>query len=533
MNKKINKEESELTPQEVDYVLKFAQSLSGLNMYGNALTPMMLNSRMMDITLSPLQATEDSLTKAMNNVKNSELVLQAFSQDFELQSQPYRRLLSYLTNLLSFDMTYECTNMKDPKGYKSPKYQADLDILKQFMDRFDYKKEFTTAVGEMIRNEAYFCLPHFDDAKITLQELPTSPTYTMITGRWAYGLMFSFNMYWFINPGVDINLYPNFFKQKYGNLWGDGTEFPQYMSNLSPQSRGDSSWVYWQDIPVDLGWCFKMNPTLATRVPYFSGLFLDLIQQPLMRALQKNINMSVAARLVLGQVGMLKDTAAKGKDQFNISPDNLGKFLALVKSALGESLRVAAAPLENLQSVAFPSENAMYSSYLQTTLATSGVNTDLIFTGNVRPNLMATQLSLNVDEQLMTALYPQFEDFMNYNINKLTKTYKFKIKFQGTQFFNNRQQRFDKQMQLSSLGMVLPQQIAASIGMNPFEFQRQLDEARAMGFTDNLTPITLAGQMSNDQKDQAGRPKKDDSELGDSGSETRESGGNVGRGGKQ
>ena len=249
-----------------------------------------------------------------------------------------------------------------------------------------------------------------------------------------------------------------------------------------------------------------------------------------MRALQKNINMSVAARLVMGQVGISKDTQSKVRDQFNISADNLGKFLSLVKAAIGESLKVAAAPLENIQAFSFPAENGMYSSYLQTTLASAGINTDLIFTGSVRPNLMATQLSLNVDEELMYALYPQFESFMNYQINKLTKNFKFKCHFQGSQFFNNRQQRFEKQMQLASLGIILPQQISASLGLGPFEFQRQLDEARAMGFADNLTPIVMAGQATNNDK--GGRPQKSDSDLTDSGANTQETGGNIGRGGK-
>lgn len=232
----------------------------------------------------------------------------------------------------------------------------------------------------------------------------------------------------------------------------------------------------------------------------------------------------------MGQVGISKDTQAKVRDQFNISADNLGKFLSLVKAAIGESLKVAAAPLENIQAFSFPAENGMYSSYLQTTLASAGINTDLIFTGTVRPNQMATQLSLNVDEQLMYALYPQFEAFMNYQINKLTKNFKFKCHFEGSQFFNNRQLRLDMQLDLASRGVILPQKIAAAIGMGPLEFQRQLDEARANGFADNLTPIILAGQATSDNK--GGRPQKSDGELGEAGASTRETGGNIGRGGK-
>jgi hypothetical protein len=140
--------------------------------------------------------------------------------------------------------------------------------------------------------------------------------------------------------------------------------------------------------------------------------------------------------------------------------------------------------------------NDLYQSSLNTTLATSGVNTDLIFTGNTRPNILATQLSLNVDEQLMEMLYPQFELFLNYFVNKLTKKFKFKFEFEGTKFFNNREQRLARQTQLIDRGIVLPNRIAAACGIDPFTFQRELEEAQANGFVDHLTPILMAAQMS-------------------------------------
>ena len=521
-----------LTEENVEYVLNFAKSLSGWGGYGNVLTPALLNQQMQNVALNTLQATEATLTKALKNPKNSEIELQEFSQDFEVQSQVYKKLLSYLGTLLAFDMTY--TPMNVPKGeYTSKAYQKDLDIVKGFTDRFNYKNEFTTVVQEMLRNEAYFCCPRFEDSNnndpIVLQELPTLPTYTMITGRWSYGLLFSFNMYWFIQPGVDIDLYPDFFKEKYRDLFDENGKI-KYNPSLLPDMRGNSSWVYWQDIPVDVGWCFKMNPALVTRLPFYSGLFPDLIQQPVMRELQKNVNMAAAARIVIGEIPLLNKSAQTSvRDQFSISAKNLGEFLALVKSAIGEAVRTAAVPLTNLQGIEFPAENELYSSYLRTTLASSGVNTNLIFTADVRPNSLESQLSLNVDENQMGALYPQFENFMNYNINKLTKKYKFKINFEGFNFFNDRDQRFDKAMTLTDKGIVLPQKISAAIGMDPFDFQRQLEFAQETGWVDKLTPIISAFQQSGKE---SGAPEKSDGEISDSGEQTRSDGSNIEKGGK-
>ena len=511
-------EELALSEADVRYVLEFADAFN--NYYGGTMTPLMINQRMKDITLNPLSATEAQLNDALKQPKDYEVVLQSFSQEFEIQSQPYRRLLSYLGNMLAFDLTVSCTNMKKPDGYKSAAYKKDLDIVKKFLDRFDYKKEFSTAVQQLLRNEAFFSCPRFDGDKIVLQELPSSPSYTLITGRWDYGLLYSFNMHWFTQTGVDVNMYPDFFKQKVAELFEkDG----KYDPAISPEVRGLSSWVHWQDIPVDVGWCWKMNPAIATRVPYFSGLFLDLIQQPLMRTLQKDVNMAAAARMVLGEIPMLKETASKVKDQFSISPKNLGNFLSIVKTAIGDGIKTAALPLTDVKGIEFALEDQLYSSYLKTALASSGINTNLIFTNELKMNTIETQLALNVDEQLMLSLYPYFDEFLDYHINKLTKNYKFKFNFEGTNFYNNRQQRLDTQMVLVDRGIVLPQKIAAAIGMEPFAMQRQMEEANANKWVDKLTPIVPAFQ----QGAETGRPKTPDSKISEEGEQARSDGSNV------
>jgi hypothetical protein len=518
-----NKKEEELSQSEVFSVLEFYSSLNR-GIYDGILTPELINQRLSQINLNPRAGTQSEIEDALAHPSTSEMALQAFSENFELVSQPYKRLISYCSNMLAFDLTYSCINAEEG-DYTSIKYKKDFQIVKNFFDRLDYKKEFNIAVREMLRNEAFIFCPRFDGDKIILQELPN--TFTKITGRWDFGLSASLDMIWFLQPGVSLSGYSDFFRKRYNDLWGSGTT-QSYKPMIAPELRGSSSWVYIQDLPPDQGWVLKLTPEISTRCPYWAGLFLDLLSQDMMRNLQKNINMSTANRLVVGEIALLKESATKVKDAFSISATNLGQFLSLVKSAVGESLKVSALPLQNVQGLQFPPVNDMYQSYLSTMLASSGVSTDLLFTGNVRPNVMATQLSLNVDEQLMETLYPQFANFLNYFVNKQTKHFKFKFEFEGTKFFNNRQQRFDRQMQLVDRGIILPNRIAASMGIDPFTFQREMEEAKANKFVEKLTPIVPVvppGQGG-------GRPQKPDSELSQEGSDSRASGGNIEKGGK-
>lgn len=531
---KIEVSESEdiLTPDEVkELVFNFQQFSSQLNRgnFPGVLNPLLLNQKMQDVNLNPIVATDDILEKALKKPKENEETLQGLSEYFEIISQPYKRLISYLSNMLSWDMTMTCINATE-EDYKSEGYKKELKKVESMLDRFDYQKEFGIIVREMLRNDMFLGCPRFDSDQIVIQELPASVNHSKITGRWSHGFLASFNFLYFLQPGVDINMYSPFFVKKYGELW-DNTDkkYHGYNPTLPPEVRGNSSWVYWVDLPVSDGWVWKLSPELSSRIPYFTGLFSDLILQPLMRNLQKNTNLAAAAKILAGEVPFLQNTGAKVKDALAMSPDVLAKFLQLVSSALVSAIKVTAAPLANMQALSFAGDNDLYPTYLKNMLAASGVNTSLIFTSETRPNILESRLSVETDEQLMTSVYPSFNQFMNYNFN-VGKKYKWRFEFQGTKFSTNREDRWNRQKDLMESGFILPQQISAAIGMRYTDFKRQLAEGRADGIVEKLTPIIKASQMG---ADKAGRPASADSKLGDSGAQTREQGSNVAKGGKK
>lgn len=549
-----NKDDALLTETEVWNVLEFARYLNG---YGPYVTPDTINARMKQVNLNPMAATEALLSAAMIDPKNNEENLQAFSQSFELVSMVYKRLIAYYANMLSFDITY--TANAKPEDYKLPKYKKDLIIAEDFLDRFDYRKEFKIATREMLRNDAFFATFFDLGNKYILQELPFD--YCKITGRWEAGLLFSFDFSWFDQYGVDINLYPDWFKEKYAELNRERRDVNnnpyKYKPSLPINKRGKSVYMTWVDIPPNVGVCFKFTPELATRLPYFTPLFNDLILQPTMRALQQNMNMAEATKLIIGEVPLLnKEAKATVKDSIAINPDLMGKFLGIVKNAVGDSIKIAAAPLQNYKIADFEGNTELYDKYVRTTLALSGVNTNLIFSSDVKPNVIETQLSLNVDEQLITALYEQFEEYLGYQVNLRTKNFKFSFVFEGTDFSVNRDARFDKAMSLFDKGIILPHKIAASMRMKPSELRRQMEEANASDFMGLIkSPMfeqqkelaemnmknneEIAQKNINAQKEAAktaqegaGRPQKKATELTDEGSNTREAGANIGRGGK-
>jgi hypothetical protein len=513
-----------ISAEDVWDVLKFASNLYGgvIPQYGisGVYNPMLTNDIMKNMTLHPQAVTSDQVDKALADPKNNEQNLIGYSEFFELSNMLYKRILYYLSGMLSFDLTYVCINA-EPDDYKTTRYKGDLQIVQDFLDKFDVKKEFKTILRQMLRQEAYFGILRDDGEKYVMQEIDES--YCLITGRFDYGLLFDYNAIQMLNPGFDIDFYPEIFKTFYDKIFRDGNSANLYNPAASVMNR-DKNWVYWIQTSPEQGFaCFKFNEEIGTRVPFFAPLFPDVVNGNLIRKLQTNSYISEASKILVGKIPMINNPKGAGvRDSLAISPELLGKFLALLKAGLAETVRVAGSPLENMQGVEFTSRD-YYQQYLKTTGSASGIDSRLIFTID-KPTQMESQLSTNVDEYLIGHVYNYFNDFLNYHINKRTKKYKFRFFFEGTNLFTNRAERLDTQLKLMPFGIVNYQKIASAIGQLPHHFLKQLQETKAIGFVDMLTPIRTSATLSSNY---GGAPKKSAGDLSDSGAQARDDSGNY------
>ena len=512
------KEKELLSEAEVYDMLAFANSMQKHPYYSNVYTPKITNNRGQSITMNPSQASQVQLEQALANPKNNEDNLIHYSQAFELGDMVYKRLIHYVGNMLSFDMTFYPTNAT-PKDLKSPAYKKDYKAVLDYFDMFDYKTEFKKVLRQLLRQEVFYSVYRDDGVSYTLQELPQD--YCKITQRWDYGLLFDFNMNWFLQTGIDINSYPEIFKVMYNNFLS--AKNPNYIPS-NPLGSRDGIFSYWvQTDPTDNFWMWKFSPEIITKVPYFAPLFPDLSMRPLIRNLQKSIYTLQAQKVMVGLIPMIKDNkSGNAVDNIAIKPETMGKFLGLLRQGLDDAIKVGGAPFEDIKTLEFDGgDKSILKDYTQTTISMSGTNSRLLF-GTDKPNALETQLSVDIDEFLTTHVYPQFENFLEFFVNKITRKFHFKFTFEGTEFSTNKQARFDKQMQLLEKGITLPQKISASLGMSLKSFEMQLAMAKEDGFVEKLTPIINASQMSGKNMAQ-GRPKQTTSDLTDSGMNNRDS----------
>jgi hypothetical protein len=513
--KKVENTSEETTSlEDVWSVLNFAQQ-AYTGQFPGIYTPQLVNSKMKDITLSPQLATAAKIDEALSNPSDNEESLIGYTQWMELNSMIFKRLLRFFSGLMSWNFLYSCKNA-DKEDYSSAAYKKDLNIFRDFTDKFDVKKEFQTCIEEMMRSETYFGILREDGEKALLQEL--NHKYCIITGRTDFGFTYDFNMVYFMQPSVSLDLFPDIFKKMYNDVYYiNGKPTNLYDPSTSLSARNGVFALWHQTSPYDGFTAFKFTPAISSQIPFLSPLMPNAVLEPIIRGLQTNSYIQQASKLIFSEVPMLKETQAKVKDQISISADTLGRFLALVQAALPSAIKMAAAPVVNTQSLEFTGSDKLYSSFLQTLAASSGTNSRLLYSID-RQNILETKLSTDIDLNILRPVYNQFSDFMNFTINRKTKKFKFKLWFDGFETSVNREERMNKANALADKGIVIDQLFALAADINPFDFRRMLEETKANKFVDGLTPILNSAQLSGKMN---GRPKSSDSSLSDSGAQTR------------
>ena len=502
-----------------------------------AFTPYSQNEIMKRINITTNSSPDGKkIEEALSNPIENEGNLVSYSQSYYFSSLMYKRNQEYLANLPAFDLEISCMNAK-PEDYKTSRYKNDYEEIKKFINSFNYREQFKNITWSIVMNETYYGMFRELGDKSVIQEFPSQ--YAMITGRFEYGLLYDIDMSWFQQGDVDINCYPDWIIKRYKEMFQKGKEKPYIPSNKINKRTG-SFGLWTQADPDDGCWVFKFNPSHNLQIPFFSGMLPEMAAIPIMRNLQLNQSMAAARKLLVSSIPYLNEKkAASVANQLAIDADTLGKFIGLATQGLEAAIKVLALPTEDIKGVEFENtDNDTYETFMTVTssLLSGG---KVIFSTNENQNAIESQFSIDIDRMLVKSIYPQFENFLEYYANKHTKKYKWSFRFVGTNDKFDREARQEQAFAYADKGVVLPNKIASSLGMNKIELERELEEMNASDFIDKLRPminIYTQGNVTENSSsinNGAGRPKAKDDELSDSGTETRNRGSNIEKGGRE
>ena len=525
---------------QVNEVLQFAQGLyNGFGGYGFYANPFTTHNNLISLNNSPRVPTYEKLLEALGRSPMDYSTICGYSEFMEVFDTIYGKTLRYLAGLLSYDIHYYPTRHDLTKSeIQSKEFQDDLKRVEKFLSNFNYKQEFSKIVQEVLRKETsyiWFRDTHdintpieLDDdeyktkknEKFSLQIMPQN--YCILTGYFnSSQLLYDFDMNYFLQGTVDINLFDPSFKKKYREVFGDGEQ--SYVPSSQLNRRHGEFATYIQCSPNDGAYAFKMDISNFRQVPPFASLMKSALDNTTIEKLQKDKNMASAYALLMGEIKTF-DGAKTGEkpNQFTITPERVGQFLQMVQSGLQTNVRPVALPLEETRLAQFNDTNPLMANYQIRTSASQGASASSMVYTDTKMAQFEMQQAIETDFAFMEKLYLQFAEFMNFYVNKKLKKYKFGFSFDGLNRSFYRTETLKQLVQMADKGMVLDESHWASVRqMKPQDFRKSLIMANSSDFTNYLTPLLNLNTMKDGASQEVGNQVKDSSEITDNGAEAR------------
>lgn len=510
-----------ISRSDVQDVIDFS---SGLMAMDGFYSPFLSNQLLTNLNNNPRLPSAESVKKALNDYKNSGEELQGFVEFASSFDMIFKRTLYSYANALSFDLQVTCKNAYTESDYQSDEYKKDRQTVDNFLTNFDYKKEFYNVLLNVLKRDTYFTwfrktkTGNRGKMKFALQIMPQD--YCMLTGYFEKGLLWSLNILYYMQPGVDLNGFdPSITKTYLRALETIDSYVPS-----APLNDRKGSYAMWADVsPLDGAWAWKFDTSSFANNPFLSPYVANVLRSDEIGELQYNKDLIAASGILAGEIRLF-DSAKSGTkaNQFSIDPKTLGTFMSLVKKGLQSTIKAVAVPLENIKFFQFEDKNP--NSYTNELTTTAGIGTGIsrvIYSSDKMSNA-ELEAALNEVYQTMKPMYAQFNNFFDFYVNQMTSKYKFKFEFVGSNYQFERDARFDKMMKMADKGLVLNSSAwASAVGMNPVTFDRMLAESKYTGWIDKYSTLMLNANTTA-QSNEGGRPRQSGTSLTESGEASRE-----------
>ena len=514
--------EEKISRSDIQDVIDFS---AGLMAVDNFYSPFLSNQLLTNLNNNPRLPSAESVKKALNDYKNSGEDLQGFVEFASSFDMIFKRTLYSYANALSFDLQITCKNAYTESDYQSDEYKKDRQTVDNFLTNFDYKKEFYNVLLNVLKRDTYFTwfrktkTGNRGKMKFALQIMPQD--YCMLTGYFEKGMLWSLNILYYMQPGVDLNGFdPSITKTYLRALETVDSYVPS-----APLNDRKGSYAMWVDVsPLDGAWAWKFDTSSFANNPFLSPYVANVLRNDEIGELQYNKDLIAASGILAGEIKLF-DSAKSGQkaNQFSIDPKTLGTFMSLVKKGLQSTIKAVAVPLENIKF--FQVEDKNPNSYTNELTTTAGIGTGIsrvIYSSDKMSNA-ELEAALNEVYQTMKPMYTQFNNFLDFYVNQMTSKYKFKFEFVGSNYQFERDARFDKMMKMADKGLVLNSSAwASAVGMNPVTFDRMLAESKYTGWIDKYSQMLLNANTSSYKDNEGGRERKNARDLTESGEASRE-----------
>lgn len=498
--------------------IKFAEDFASrfMNQYANMLqvwskngyyNPIYANNAMKQFNTYSNRPTEEKLISWLNNPRYNEKELRGCSEFLFWSIMQFNRSVIHFASIANFD--YELIPINPPNINVGNKiialYKKQKEKNNEWLRKFRVKEQCENIMMDVVRSGGKFYYLRENENGYYLQTMPDD--YCYISGRNELtGYNYSLNMSFFYQFPESVNGFaPEFYN------W-----YQEFLNRKKVLNEKANPYRF---MPIEKAVVFKWDDTRPEIIPPLSGSFKDSISIQDYKDLLK-----LNAELQTYQIMYLQAPLDESKKP-TMTAQEITNYVAVAQSLVPQGTGVISTPMElnsikfnnaqNMNNIVGTGENNFWSSI--------GVAGGIF--GMDTKSAIALKMSVQSDYNYIKHMYNQFERFINYQLSKIDGKFNFKIRFLRRNEFLLEE---DKK---SSLSFVQnggsPSRLFSSYGYEPYEHESIMLDSHYSNLYNLMRPLKTSYTLSKD--DNKGKPQMQDSEIGQSGLDTRDGGYNEGK----
>ena len=201
---------SQLTKSEVFDVMKMATRIYTKDIRGSFNTDIS-NANLKELNGGTSIPTLRGVDKSLANYKDNEKNLQRYCEFMEIFDSLFKKIITWYSGLLSFDLEIVCDNNYD-HDYTNEDYLSDKKRFHKFIKSFNYEYYFPIVLHKCLIRDTYFTWFRTSEGTIDneveqevykIKKMPKYALQTMpqefctITEEWDKGFLYDFDMEYF------------------------------------------------------------------------------------------------------------------------------------------------------------------------------------------------------------------------------------------------------------------------------------------------------------------------------------------------
>ena len=447
--------------------------------------------------------SKDEIAKYLSNPYTNARNLRKAIEYIYVASSHFRRLIDYFVGLTDF--AYIVSPYKiDPRKANDRMMSVNYRKVLNALSSMSIKTQFAKILKTCIKEDVFYGTLWVNSDVITVQQLPTD--YCQISSIEGNVYNVSFNFSYFNSYSQYLDFYPEEFRQKYED----------FKAGRSPK---------WIELDCPNSFAIKCNYEIPEYpVPPFAGLLREIYD------LEDYRNLKLGRTELENYAMLLMKLPMDDDGNWVIDYDKAYEFWTNLSGVVPGQIGTALSPMP-VDKISFERSGAQdvdeVSEAEEALFGAAGVSS-LLF-NNSKASSNALLLSIKVDQAMTYGIVKSIEDMVNRFIQFQSYGKNFKVTFLNVSDFN-RKEVADQYLKGCQYGAPLISAYCASIGLS----QAELDsmnylETDLLQLPKMFEPLRSSATMSGDDStgitegstEDGGRPPVDDSELTDSGEQTR------------